>query len=350
MNQKGIKTWKEGYKKRSSMMGMKFEGREEKYRITVMAILLAGTCFFTYYCHVILGTGRVFTHFFYIPIILASLWWRRKGLGVAVFLAALLIFSSIFLRAEVVTANDYLRAIMFIVIAFVIAKLSEQITKAEEQIKTSLEEKKVLLKEIHHRVKNNLQVISSLLNLQSRYIKDKQALEMCRESQNRIKSMAFVHEKLYQSKDVARIDLTGYIRELATNLCRLYGVNSNAVAVKINIEDISLGVDLAVPLGLIINELISNSLKYAFPKGKKGEIRIDLRSDNDRKFTLTVSDNGVGFPKDLDFRNTKSLGLQLVCTLINQIYGTIELDRSRGTEFEITFTTVNNCERRTRQW
>jgi len=121
------------------MMGMKFEGREEKHRITVMAIFLAGACFLTYYCYVVLGTGRVFTHFFYIPIILASLWWKRKGLGVAVFLAALLIFSSIFFRAEVVAANDYLRAIMFIVIAFVVATLSEQIAKAEESLRESEE-------------------------------------------------------------------------------------------------------------------------------------------------------------------------------------------------------------------
>jgi len=215
--------------------------------------------------------------------------------------------------------------------------------RAEKQIKASLKEKEVLLKEIHHRVKNNLQVISSLLYVQSKSIKDKEALEMFQDGRNRVRSMALVHERLYQSRDLARVDFAEYVRSLANYLFRSYGVNSNVIKLKINVDDIFLGVDTTIPCGLIINELVSNSLKHAFPPegdrpaGREGEIRIGLSSDND-KFTLMVSDNGFGFPKDLDFRNTESLGLQLVNTLVAQLEGTIELDRSAGMAFKITFT------------
>lgn len=217
------------------------------------------------------------------------------------------------------------------------ARLVDDMKKAKEQIKGSLQEKEVLLKEIHHRVKNNLQVISSLLNLQLGYIEDKHGIEIFKESQNRVKSMALIHEKLYESKDLSRIDFAEYIRSLTASLFRSYGVSPGAITLKINGDDVLLGIDTAIPCALIINELISNSLKHAFPARKEGKIRITLRSDNDDKFTLIISDNGVGFSKDLDFRNTETLGLQLVMTLVQQLKGTIELDRSSGTEFKITF-------------
>lgn len=206
------------------------------------------------------------------------------------------------------------------------------------EIKQSLREKEVLLQEIHHRVKNNLQVVSSLLYLQSKKIKDKPTFEILQDSQNRVRSMALVHEKLYQSKDLARVDFAEYARNLANYILRSHGVNSNVIKLKIKVDDVFLGIDTAVPCGLILNELVSNSLKHAFPGGREGEIRIELRLDDDKKFTLMVSDNGVGIPKDLDFRNTESLGLQLVDTLVNQLEGTIELDRSGGTAFKTTFT------------
>jgi len=212
--------------------------------------------------------------------------------------------------------------------------------RAEEQIKVSLEEKEVLLKEIHHRVKNNLQVISSLLNLQSRCVEDQSVLELFQESQNRIRSMALIHEKLYRSQDLVRIDFAEYIRNLATHLVRSYRANLGPVNLKVDANDVSLSVDAAVPCGLIINELVSNSLKYAFIDGREGEIRIELRSDRDHQLTLIVGDNGVGFPKDLDFRHTESLGMQLVNTLTNQLGGTVELHSDGGTEFKITFTTL----------
>lgn len=234
-----------------------------------------------------------------------------------------------------------------VVIIIILFKADRNIAKrkqAEEQIKASLKEKEVLLKEIHHRIKNNLQVISSLLNLQSGYIIDKDAIEMFKESQNRVKSMALIHEKLYQSKDLARIDFAEYIRNLTNYLFRSYGVTSNRIKLKKNVDDVFLGLDTAIPCGLIINELVSNSLKHAFPDGKEGEIHICLFLDND-KFTLIVRDNGVGFPKDLDFRNTESLGLQLVITLVEQLEGTIDLKRSGGTEFKIIFTELKYKER-----
>lgn len=209
-------------------------------------------------------------------------------------------------------------------------------TRADEQIKASLREKEVLLKEIYHRVKNNLQVVSSLLNLQSERIEDKNAAELFKISQNRIDSMALIHEELYQSEDLARVDFAEYIQKLVTELYSSYGVDCETIKLNINAANILLDINKAIPSGLIINELVSNSLKHAFPDGKEGELSVVLRSDNNQ-FTLTIRDTGVGFPDDLDFRNTASLGMQLVVTLTNQLDGTIELDRSGGTTFNITF-------------
>jgi PAS domain S-box-containing protein len=207
--------------------------------------------------------------------------------------------------------------------------------QAEEHIRTSLKEKEVLLKEIHHRVKNNLQIISSLLNLQSGYIHDKHAGEMFKESRNRVRSMALIHEKLYQSKDLAKIDFAEYVRHLTTHLFRSYGVNSHAIALKINVDRILFDIDMAIPCGLIVNELVSNSLKYAFPAGAQGEIRIDLHQESNGRLALVVSDNGAGLPLSFDFKKTDSLGLQLVSTLTDQLEGKILLDRNDGTTFKI---------------
>lgn len=209
--------------------------------------------------------------------------------------------------------------------------------QAEEQIKTSLKEKETLLREIHHRVKNNLQIIISLLRLQSRYFKETQSIDLIKASQDRIKSMALIHEKLYQSKDLARFDFGEYIRGLTSHLFQSAIWNTSAVQLEINAERISLDINKAIPCGLIINELVSNALKHAFPEGGKGIVRIDLHPHEKGKYTLVVSDNGVGFPEKIDFRDTKTLGLQLVNDLIGQLKGTIELDRKDGTTFKLTF-------------
>jgi PAS domain S-box-containing protein len=216
--------------------------------------------------------------------------------------------------------------------------------RAEEQLKASLREKDALLKEVHHRVKNNLQIISSLLNLQARYTHNAQALALFRDSQNRVKSMALVHEQLYQSQDLTRIHFGEYVQLLTNNLFRSYGINTHLIKYKIH-TDISLGIDTAVPCGLIINELISNSLKYAFPSRRAGEIRIDLTATPDHRLTLIVADNGVGLPQDLDLQNSSSLGLRLVRILSEQLEGDIEFHSENGTEFRMTFSEVKSRER-----
>ncbi len=210
--------------------------------------------------------------------------------------------------------------------------------QAEEQLKESLHEKEVLLKEIHHRVKNNLQIISSLLNLQAKSITDSQVLGLLRDSQNRVKSMALVHEKLYRSSDLARIDFAEYVQSLTAQLFRSYAHGSGAVELQTHIEGLWLDVDTAVPCGLIINELVSNALKHAFSNGRAGQICVELVRNKTEQLTLRVSDDGAGFPADVDYRNTTSLGLQLVNTLADQIGGTVELERRQGTVFKIAFT------------
>ncbi|MFC1783615.1 histidine kinase dimerization/phosphoacceptor domain -containing protein, partial [Planctomycetota bacterium] len=208
--------------------------------------------------------------------------------------------------------------------------------RAEERIQASLKEKEVLIKEIHHRVKNNMQVISSILNLQSKQIQDEQTLKMFKNGQSRIRSMALVHEKLYEAEDLARIDFAEYIRSMVNDLYRLHGTRE-AIGLNIDIKDIFLDITTAIPCGLIINELVSNALKYAFRGDREGEIRIGLYSDKDGEFSLVVKDNGIGFPKDLDFRKTETLGMQLVILLVEQLEGAIELERKEGTAFTISF-------------
>jgi PAS domain S-box-containing protein len=211
-------------------------------------------------------------------------------------------------------------------------------SQKEKELEVSLKEKDVLLKEVHHRVKNNLQVISSLLNLQSKYIRNPDDLQMFAECQNRIRTMVFIHEKLYRSKDFANIDFGDYITVLVKSLFNSYSVSSNRVALELTVDKgISFGVDRAVPCGLIINELVSNSLKYAFPDGGQGVIRIELRQNGDGSYTLMIGDDGRGFPEAVDFRNTQSLGLQLVTTLVEQLNGTIRREELKGVSFVIDF-------------
>jgi PAS domain S-box-containing protein len=210
----------------------------------------------------------------------------------------------------------------------------------EEKIKVSLHEKELLLKEIHHRVKNNLQIISSLLNLQSKYIDDDSVLTIFKESQTRVKSMALIHEKLYQSPDLSRIDFSEYIQGLVKNLYRAYKIDHQKISFKLDVNNIQLGIHIAIPTGLIINELIANSLKYAFPDNYAGnpEIVVSLTTHNHKKFILIISDNGIGIPKNISLKGVNTLGLYLVSILVkDQLNGEIKIFRQKGTKFRITF-------------
>lgn len=209
--------------------------------------------------------------------------------------------------------------------------------QAEERIKASLREKDVLLREIHHRVKNNMQIISSLLRLQSRLVKDDKMVEMFKESQNRIRSMALIHEKLYQTEDLSRINFADYIRSLTVHLFHTYRVNPNIVKMNTELEEVYLNINKAIPCGLVINELVSNALKHAFPNGKRGEIHVKFYSNRQKRKKLIVSDDGIGLPEDFNFREPETLGLQLVNDLVKQVEGRIKLDGTKGTTFSISF-------------
>lgn len=207
--------------------------------------------------------------------------------------------------------------------------------KEHQKLLSSLEEKEILLKEIHHRVKNNLQIIYSLLGLQTKYVKDDIYLEMLRESQQRIKSMAIIHEKLYQSNDLSKIDFYDYINDLTGYLYETYRHNNN-LKIEINVEKIFLDIDTAIPCGLIINELFSNTLKHAFPDNREGLIKVIFITENDY-YLLCISDNGIGFSSDFNIRKSDSLGLKLVNSLVKQIRGNLEVISNNGLEFKITF-------------
>lgn len=194
-----------------------------------------------------------------------------------------------------------------------------------------------MLREIHHRVKNNMQIISSLLRLQSRQIKNRKILDNFNVGQNRIRSMALIHESLYQSRDLAKINFSDYIKRLTTHLLSIYRVGMERIRMNVDVRDVYLDINRAIPCGLIINELVSNSLKHAFPDGKKGEIGVIMSTDKRGRCTLVIKDTGVGFPKDLDFHKTETLGMQLVTDLVSQLEGRINLKREGGTEFRIVF-------------
>jgi len=220
-------------------------------------------------------------------------------------------------------------------------QIAEETNKA---LKQSLAEKEVLLKEVHHRVKNNLQVISSILNLQSSYTDDPRTIELLKESQNRIKSMSFIHESLYQTKNFAGVNFKEYVHNLCNNLLFSYYPKGKRVFIEQDIADVHLNLDTSIPCGLIINELISNSLKYAFVNQEEGTIHIVVKGGTKKEkdlVTITVNDNGPGLPKGLDFEDSPSLGLQLVTVLTKQLNGKITLDNSKGAKYTLTFVNEN---------
>ncbi|HEY9597649.1 MAG TPA: histidine kinase dimerization/phosphoacceptor domain -containing protein, partial [Cyanophyceae cyanobacterium] len=214
---------------------------------------------------------------------------------------------------------------------------------AEAQLKASLQEKELLLKEVHHRVKNNLQVISSLFSLQSQYIDNPEILSLLMESKNRIRAMALIHEKLYQSWTFAKIDFASYIQTLTRNLFASYNISSNRISLCLDVSDVSLTLDDAIPCGLLINELVSNALKHAFPNQQSGEISLQFSLNSDDHFILTVKDNGVGLPPDFTLEQTNSLGMLLVKALSLQLRGHLETQNDNGAVFKVTFPQPKDC-------
>ena len=215
--------------------------------------------------------------------------------------------------------------------------IQKEVVRSEQAVRVSLREKEVLLKEIHHRVKNNLQVISSLLNLQARYLADTAARDIFHKSQDRVQSIALVHEKLYQSANLSHIDFTEYVITLVDNLLHTHDAAVRGIVRVLDLSDIRLAIDLAIPCGLIVNELATNCLKHAFRGRDSGVIRIVLRRLNPQLLELSVQDDGVGMPVDLDPRHTESLGLDLVFTFADQIDARVEIARDGGTTFRFTF-------------
>ena len=224
----------------------------------------------------------------------------------------------------------------------IIRDMSEQ-KEAEVRIKASLEEKEVLLKEIHHRVKNNLQIVSSLLQLQASYIKDVDALNIFEESRDRIKSMALIHEQLYQSNDLAQIDFPEYLRSLLNMVLSAHRTNRTRVETRLHVDPVSLDLDTAIPVGLITNELVTNSLKYAFAGRSVGEIGVRLTRSETGEFLLMVSDNGVGLPEKFNFDKATSLGLRLVRILSKQMRARLEISNGMGTQFRVYFKSQSNA-------
>jgi two-component sensor histidine kinase len=200
-----------------------------------------------------------------------------------------------------------------------------------------VKEKEVLLKEVHHRVKNNLQVISSILNLQTSYVKDKETADLLKECQNRIKTMAYIHESLYQTKDFLHINFSEYIINLVKNLFYSYDANQQKIKTIFDVDTIFLNLDTSIPCGLIVNELVSNALKYAFTDGSGGCVTIKIKKTKDNTIEMVIADNGIGIPESVDYKNTETLGLQLVSILSEQINGKVTLSRTKGTTFKINF-------------
>lgn len=227
------------------------------------------------------------------------------------------------------------------------AQVERALNKSEERLVAQhaalerqaelLQQRETMLREIHHRVKNNMQVMSSLLNLQSRVVSNPETSRMLEENQNRIQSMALVHEILYQSEDLAAVDFSKYVRRMVDHLFRSYGVHEGQIRLCPDLDPIALELDDALPSGLLINEVISNSLKHGFPDCRAGEVHIQLRCSSNNRVEIAVSDNGVGLPPDMDWSTTRSLGLRLVRALAQQLRGDLEICSQNGTRVRLVF-------------
>jgi len=324
-----------------------------------------------YYENIFIPYYVSYTNFFYLIIVIAGLWYRKKAIWVAVF------FSALYLTVEyfppfTVTVGSIFRVVMLCVVAIVVGNITdrliimqnrfvtlhaemtqkleglvkertaaledeiEQRKGAEKVIRASLAEKEILLKELHHRVNNNLQIIMSMLNLQAKKMKDPTLKLALKESQNRINTISMVQEKVFTSRDLSKINMNGYVLHLVGNLVTLYRVKQEKITVVLEIPDICIDINTAIPLGLILNELVANSFTHAFPDGRYGEVVLSMRDDG-QALVITCKDNGVGMPQGYDWENPDTVGLMLVHSLVNQLQGTIEKVPAEGTRFTLVF-------------
>jgi two-component sensor histidine kinase len=215
--------------------------------------------------------------------------------------------------------------------------LETRVKERTQQLEDALQRERLLRKEIHHRVKNNLQVISAMLFLQSRHVTDPKVVEMFNEGQNRVKSIALINEKLYQSSGMSRIPMNGYIDDLCKSLMQSYGTGRRGVILRSEVDELSLGIDQAVPCALVVNELVSNALKHGLPAGRAGEVTIAMRQGEGKQVHLSVADNGAGLPPNFDARKARSLGVSLVTDLVRQLGGQVAYETDNGTTCRITF-------------
>jgi len=222
---------------------------------------------------------------------------------------------------------------------YILELFSGLVALAIERIKRKdeLRENEMALRRIHHQVKNNMQLVISLLQLQSSQIKDNETLQIFEAFQGRVKSMALIHESLYQSEGLENVEISDYLTRMTSQLLIEIKEMEEMIRINLDVEKVYLDVERAIPCGLIVHELLSNALRHAFPGGGKGEIFLKMHEGKDSKYVLTVKDTGIGFPKGLDYRKTKTLGMQLVNDWVKQLSGTIRLRRIEGTEFRIVF-------------
>jgi two-component sensor histidine kinase/DNA-binding NarL/FixJ family response regulator len=216
------------------------------------------------------------------------------------------------------------------------AEIAER-EKVETSLRSALREREYLIREIHHRVKNNMQIISSLINLSSREIKDKTTLDVLRQIKLRIRSMAMIHEKLLKSENLDRVDLGDFIRDLAIHLLQFFRIESHRITLKIDAEKVDLPIETAVPCGLIAGEALSNAMKHAFPEGRKGEIAVSLRRISPEEVVLSVRDDGIGLPSRIDVASAETMGLTIMNALVDQLDGRLEHVADHGSEFRVVF-------------
>lgn len=306
-------------------------------KIGALSVLILMCVFLTYLFQFRLGMDSLFTHFFYIPIFISILWFRGKGFIAITILADTIIISHVILHGVDGLQSNAYRVLMFYVVGYLFYLMNERIMNLIDDIRQNLREKEVLLSEIHHRVKNNLQVITSLIGLQVARAGDEASMELFNETYNRVLSMAMVHEKLYRKENYELINFREYIEDLIRHLANSYNIHRKNIDFRINMENIYLDINIAIPCALIINEIITNSLRHAFKTADDGVIDVAVFRDEFSRLNMTVSDNGAGIPRGIDISRPTSMGLELINILTRQLGGTLELQGVKGTSYIIQF-------------